>query len=295
MNDDVVKVLTDNGVFFKTNPNNPVEILIQCFSGMHEDKNPSLGFNLEKGVYHCFSCGVSGNADKLFRNLGIYNPITATTKQTYKINKLIKKLDKIRFGTNVRLPEPRDAINYDFKGISSETLVDFEAFTTTADGLENYICIPVYQFGKLRFIESRYSSLVEKLTVPKYLRKPGGVEVSDVLFPLDNIENFDTIILVEGIFDMLNLYDLGYTNTLCYFGVENFNAQKAKLLDEYGCKHVIVVADGDAPGRRVAKKIEQLFDNRSIKTTIVELDDGKDPGSLTFVEAKQLLKPLIGD
>jgi DNA primase len=287
---DVISVLVDNGIEFKANPNKVSEIFLRCFSGMHEDKNPSLSFNLEKGVYHCFSCGASGNADKLFRELGIANPITQETKQTYKVRKLLKKLDKLRFGNIARLPEPRSSVNFSFKGISKETLEEFGAFTTNSDGFENYICIPVYQHSKLKFIEARYSSLVEKLSVPKYLRKPAGVEVSEVLFPLDKIEKFDTIILVEGIFDMLNMHDMGYTNTLCYFGVENINNTKAKLLDEYGCKHIIALADGDAPGRRVAKKIQQLFDARSIATTIIELDDGKDPGSLTKIEAEQLLK-----
>jgi hypothetical protein len=33
----------------------------QCLCPFHADKNPSMGINDEKGLYHCFSCGAKGN------------------------------------------------------------------------------------------------------------------------------------------------------------------------------------------------------------------------------------------
>ena len=41
----------------------------------------------------------------------------------------------------------------EFKGISGATLKEFQTFTSSEMGLKEYICIPVYQFGKLKFIE----------------------------------------------------------------------------------------------------------------------------------------------
>jgi len=36
---------------------------------LHEDKHPSFSANLSKGVFHCFSCGVSGGVKKFGRVL----------------------------------------------------------------------------------------------------------------------------------------------------------------------------------------------------------------------------------
>ena len=35
----------------------------------HNDKNPSLSFNVKENYYHCFSCGASGDNIKLVMEL----------------------------------------------------------------------------------------------------------------------------------------------------------------------------------------------------------------------------------
>ena len=37
------------------------EIQCQCLNPKHLDKNPSFSINSDNGMYHCFSCGYSGN------------------------------------------------------------------------------------------------------------------------------------------------------------------------------------------------------------------------------------------
>ena len=44
--------------------NNPSEILISCTSGLHDDKSPSLSYNLDKNLFHCWSCGFGGGSSK---------------------------------------------------------------------------------------------------------------------------------------------------------------------------------------------------------------------------------------
>ena len=60
---------------------------------------------------------------------------------------------------------------------------EFQAFTTQHLGLKDYICIPVYQFGKLKFIEGRLAKDISGK--PKYYRRPQAASVADCLFPLD--------------------------------------------------------------------------------------------------------------
>ena len=293
---EIEQILIDKGIEYKINANNPYEINMSCFSGEHIDKNPSLSYNLEKGVFNCFSCGFKGDTNKLMRELGVTFSVEPLSKQGFKIKRLYEKLKAIKDDRPVHLPEPRFLVNYEFKNIRVPTLTKFEAFTTTHDGMDEYICIPVYQHGKLKFIEGRNTTLLKKnLTMPKYMRKPAGADVSTVLFPLDKIKGFSQVILVEGIFDMLNLHDMGYTNTLCIFGTNNFTAAKAKMLDECGCRHVIIMMDGDSAGRVAAEKIDRLIKQRHIETTIIMMEEGKDPGSIDELEAEAYLSEFIID
>ena len=67
------------------------------------------------------------------------------------------------------------------------------------------------------------------------------------------------------------------------------------MLDEYGCRHVIIMMDGDSPGRQAAVKIQKLLSQRSIHTSIVNMEDGKDPGSIDEMEAEAYLSEFIVD
>jgi DNA primase len=109
---------------------------------------------------------------------------------------------------------------------------------------------------------------------------------------LDKIKDFSHIVLVEGLFDVLKLHDLGYKNSLCIFGTQNFGTDKAKLLDEYGCRKVTILMDGDAAGKSAATKIQKLLDARNIETVVITLSDGLDPGSFNAETAEHYLGKL---
>ena len=286
---EIETLLTERGIEFVVNPNNKYEIAMRCFSGIHSDKSPSLSYNVEKGLFNCFSCGFKGDTDRFVKELGITLSEEPLSKQGFKIKKLLDKLANIRDDKPIHLPEPRFSVKHAFKGVSQEVLASFGAFTTTHDSLDDYLCIPVYQYGKLRFIEGRNTALTGNSEMPKYMRKPAGVDVKTILFPLDRVKDYTKIILVEGIFDMINMHALGYTNTLCIFGINNFNVGKAKMLDELGCRKAIILMDGDAAGTRAAAKIKTMFEQLSIYTKVIELEEGKDPGILTQEEADSIL------
>lgn len=285
----VEDLLTEKGIEYVVNANNPQELTVRCFSGLHEDKNPSLSLNLEKGVFNCFSCGFKGNTQQFFSSLGIDQVPTLQTKLGFRIKKLKAKLEQIRSEGEVRMPDPVIGVIHPFKGISAKTLKEFGAFFTDSNNLSDYVCIPIYQHKKLRFIEGRYKVLGSNTEMPKYLRKPSGVSVANILFPFDKIKDFSHIILVEGLFDVLNLHDLGYTNSLCIFGTQNFNPTKAKLLDEYGCRKVTILMDGDSSGKQATQKIKNLLEQRNIETVIVNLPSEIDPGDFNEEAAEYFL------
>jgi len=288
----VEEVLSQQGIEYLVNANNPSEIAVRCFSGLHEDRNPSLSLNIEKGVFNCFSCGFKGNVQQFFEGLGVVQIPQLNTKLGFRIKKLKSKLEQIRSTGEVRLPEPTISIAHSFKGISAKTLKEFGAFFTDSAGLTDYVCVPIYQHRKLKFIEGRYKVLSSTSENPKYLRKPAGASVADILFPLDSVKDFSHIILVEGLFDVLKLHELGYTNSLCIFGTQNFTPVKAKMLDEYGCRKVTILMDGDSAGKQAAQKIQKLLEQRNIETITVSLPKDLDPGDFNEEAAEYFLGKL---
>src|SRR5210317_644804 len=183
---DLTDLLTDKGIYYKKS-NNPSEILITCTSGEHVDKDPSLSYNLEKDMFHCWSCGFKGSKRKFLESIGVSSNITFETKQSFKIQKLKNKITKLMEANECNMPTEFRLWNQSYKGINEKTLKEFGCFTTTEMGFEDYLCIPVYQFGKLKFIEGRYR--FNSKNKPKYNRKPNGVNVTNIAFPLDKLED----------------------------------------------------------------------------------------------------------
>lgn len=284
---DLLDILDEKGIEYQKT-NNPSEIKMKCTNPYHEDSDPSLSYNLDKNIFNCWSCGFRGGATKFLASIGVTEVIELESKQPHKINKLKEKVKKLQGLDSVKIPEDAVPFTKDYRAISEKTYRNFEAFYTYEFDLIDYVCFPIYQEGKIRFIEGRDTK--DLAAQPKYNRKPAKAKVSDVLFPLDKVSGNKHVILVEGLFDMLNLWDLGYENVLCMFGAYNFNKEKLDLLDKMGVIKVSLMLDPDIAGQRAAEKIEKLLDSRNIICDNIVLPEGKDPGNLTIEQAMRYIK-----
>ena len=186
------------------------------------------------------------------------------------------------------MPSIKRSVKEEYKNISINTLTEFDAFFTDQYGLTGYFCVPIYQFKKLRFIEGRYKFKSQQ-DKPKYMRRPAGVTVNNILFPIDKLKATTEVIIVEGLFDMMNLWQHGYHNTLCTFGTQNFGDKKIELLDKLGITSVKLMMDGDSAGLLAAKKMSRLLEKFDFQTSIVKLPSHMDPGALTADEIKYYL------
>lgn len=264
------------------------DLLVHCLNPEHDDKNPSMRIDKLSGKYHCFSCGYAGNIYKYFN---IHKNLS-----DIKVLNLKEKIRKI-LNTSIHIPINAEYYKGSHRGISFETLEKFKAFTLPGDKeFDGRLIFPITNIhGEVVCFIARY--LFSDLE-PKYLVKPQ--DVSPPLFPStpDIIEG--SIILVEGIFDMLNLYDKGLRNTVCTFGVSltsKNDRNNFKLKNRFatfklqGVSKVYILFDGDNAGRNGAKK---LFDalNDSYIVEILELPEDKDPGSMTEAEVKKLKESL---
>lgn len=264
---------------------------VNCFNPQHEDTNPSMNIDKISGLFHCLSCGYSGD---LFKRFGI-------NKDNFidlKLNQVKEKVMTLL--SNKPMPMPLDAIyvDKDFRGISKSTLRKFSAFTSDSM-MEGRIIFPITNINRdIIGFQGRY--MYSDLS-PKYKFNPAHLTLPlypSVVNPINN-----SIILVEGIFDMINLHDKGLDNTVCVFGTafgsvgkkdkKKSNLDKLLQYKYQGIETIYILFDGDYAGRTAAEKLLESI-QYSFNTVILKLEDDQDPGGLTLLDVKRLKGEIYG-
>ena len=277
-----IDLLTEKGIDYKIQGNDAV---ISCLNPEHDDTNPSMRVDKITGVYHCFSCGYKGN---LFTHFG-----APASSLEIKIHKIKEKIDRKKAETvGLKLPEER--VNWDapFRNISADTLKIWQAFTWNVPKFEGRIVFPI------RDITGKTVGLIGRLIQnqmmmdnrPKYYIYPVGVQLPFCPAKPKLIQN--RAILVEGIFDALNLWDNGLKNAVCCFGTKQMNWVKLSLLKMQGVTGLDIMFDGDEAGQQAAVEIKGIAEKMGMSVKIVKLKQGQDPGNLTkesIAEIKRIL------
>jgi DNA primase len=262
------------------------DYLIECLNPDHDDSNPSMRVDKITGVFHCLACSFAGSIYKHFNiNVSMLD------------NRVLFLKSKIRamYVDNFIVPKGAEPFVTPFRDISVKTLNHFQAFTHS--DYEDRIVFPIRNdSGNIAGFNARhmYSDVN-----PKYIFDPPGMSLS--LYPFDAKPIMDSIILVEGLFDMLNLHDKGLTNAVCTFGTafgatKKKETQKAninKLLNFKlrGVSKIYIMYDGDLAGRNATLNLlEYLKDDFIVEP--VDLEDDVDPGNLTHEDVKSLKEML---
>lgn len=250
------------------------DYLIKCLNKEHEDTNPSCRVDQNTGVTHCFSCGFKTNLFKYFGFL--------SNNSSVRIAKLKQKIEALKVSLKeLEMPEGSVPWNTSFRGVSATTLKHFGAFRTNDDKLlEGRIIFPLKDVSdKVILFQARH---IHSNAQPKYLFYPR--HISPPMFPSKLDYNCDKLILVEGIFDMLNLYDKGLTNVSCVFGTEGLTEANAKerLLPfkVQGVNKLYIMFDEDDAGIAAAKKLKPLLEDLEFETELITVEYGSDPGEL---------------
>lgn len=276
----VGKLLSDKGIPFRVSGR---DYVVKCFNEDHEDSNPSMRIDKTTGVFNCFSCGYKGN---LFKKYDVNPPLTSI-----KMQKLKEKLHILKA---VELKELEGARPYKqkYRNISPETLTRFGAFTTSEiKELEDRLIFPITDIsGKIRVYVARHTLSDAQ---PKYLYYPAHVRIG--CFPEKINSDKDYIILVEGIFDALNLYDKGVDNVVVAFGTQSLKSNIGNKLAVYkvqGIRKVYLFFDGDYAGKTASEELKPLIEAEGFEVEILNCPDDEDPGSMT-VEDIETLKAYI--
>ncbi len=277
MSDPVLDILNKNSINFTVSGR---DYLIKCLNPEHEDTNPSFRVDRVSGVAHCFSCGFKTN---IFKYFGIFtNPVPL------RILSLKEKLLALKAPTEQELPAGHTPWTKPFRGISAQTLKHFQAFyTNKVEKLVDRIIFPISDVtGKTKVFVGRHTLSNAN---PRYLNYPSGAELP--LYPSYLEQASKSLILVEGIFDMLNLYDKGLKNAVCCFGTNTLqNSTKQKLLPfkAQGVTHIYLLFDGDEAGEKAAKQLKPILEEQEFIVEIINLPDGTDPGELDISDVTSI-------
>lgn len=252
--------------------------------------------NTTEQVFHCFSCGAGGSvldlvaavegcglreaAEKLSEWKSVPGNVARPQKAT--VTKKRESVSLLRFrlrGVDVRHPYLAS------RGIHEATAREFGIGYYGGPGLMSQrLVIPLDdEAGRLVGYGGRSLDGSE----PRY-RFPTGFAKSRVLFNLHRATaaRQSTVIVVEGFFDCLKVYQAGFGSVVALMGSALYEHPRRLLMQHF--RQIVLMLDGDAPGRRAAAVVSARL-SASCPVRIVQLANDSQPDQLSEQTLQELL------
>ncbi len=260
------------------------DFVVSCLNPEHPDNNPSMRIDKLTGMFNCLSCGFSGN---IFKHFDV-----TVNMLDLDILKLKTKISKIIENNKFVIPIGSEEFARPYRGIAATTYQQFGAFTNPS--YEGRLCFPMYDISSnLVGVSARYVNSGD--VSDKYTNYPKGV--SFPLYPARAEIVQGAVIIVEGIFDALNLYDKGIVNVVATLGISGGMAKKNNAKERFrnkmaslrlqGVTKLFVAYDDGTAGNKAAEGMKILLSDMFI-VEIITLSGGKDPGELNQDEVDKL-------
>lgn len=238
-------------------------------------------------IYNCWRCGGHNHKYTLAKLLGVKN--IDEIVDIYEEPSV--KVEKRTFVPTDKVEVPGGPLEWYHKQYLIERRYDPEQLVQKykVQGTAPYstygsrIYFPIMYKGDVVSYQGRS-------TVPTTYRYLAAKQEDEKIFHkhlLYNIDNCDdTVIVVEGIFDVLRLGD----NSCATFGT-SYTPQQLLLLKDFN--RIFLLYDGDSNAQTKAKKATGMLSN-IVKGEIhvVTLPQGQDPDSLSDEEARYLMRLL---
>lgn len=256
------------------------DFVVACLNPEHNDRSPSMRVDQVTGIFNCFSCEYKGN---VFTHFG-EKPNVMQQRREFLKRKIQEKRQE-----SIGLEFPQDAVPYagNWRDIKPETYKKFEAFQHSGKDYISRINFPVRdRTGRIVAFQGRHTSM----GIPKYLNTPPGAKMP--LFPIAKPHR-GSILLVEGMFDMLNLHDKGVTNAVCCFGVKNVTEERLSVLAMQGVDNIDIFLDNDEAGQAASERIKVMCEKVDLTSRNIKFGSKEqDAGALTQTQVTKLKSTL---
>lgn len=279
---------------------NTSEYKIVC--PFHEDMNPSLIVNLEKGTWYCFGCNKSGNAFDFVEGIEI--------KRNVKGIKLLKKffhilnsekVERLKYNPKIKTKKESEELynmawdyyyglrRVDWKTTDIEEAVEvkkymlkrgFKASTLNkAQAKITYnkqyqLIFPMLDNGVFKGWVCR-TNIPEVEQKRKYLYNGGFLRRNTLV---GNYAGCNYVFVVEGFMDRLKFVQFGVDNVVAILGWKMSREQEKKLRDAK-VEYIISALDNDTCGKKGTEYLKNIFPSKVIRFTY--LKGIKDPGEMT--------------
>ena len=259
------------------------------------DGQDAFQVNLDKQVFHCFSCGAGGTvldfvaamegcglreaALKLISWFGVSAWDPKSAARPVRIRQLVTKKERdvgsVPLSFVLRGVDPRHPY-LKGRGIAEPTAAAFGVGFYAGPGLlHGRLVFPIHnEAGQLMGYGGRSVDGGQ----PRY-KFAAGFAKSQVLFNLHRtvVQRAPVVIVVEGFFDCLKVHQAGFRSVVALMGAALSGCQE-KLLTRY-FQQVILMLDGDETGRRASVTIARRLAGKC-SVRVVELAGDTQPDQL---------------
>ena len=247
----------------------------------HDGESSTLQFNVEKGLYYCFSCHSKGNIKSFLKHFG-----GTHRDPEIDIADIYAKLDMIEGAANkphraTVLPESTlkrysfPTGYWDGRGLSREVQ---GAFDLGYDPIDNEAIIPVRNVdgGLLGVIRRR----LDIQYGPKYLYYKGFPRRTSLFGSwLVSKKVTDHVVITEGSLDAVSLWQAGFPAVGQYGS--SISREQVVLLRRLGITRVTLFYDNDRAGKEANAAALPLLRDFLVRVVIYRAGDEKDPGGMT--------------
>lgn len=264
----------------------------------HNDVNPSMIIDLDKGTYFCFGCGESGDAFSFVKSVECNLSDLDVCKKFFEILRSDKceRLDFKRQKKNQnKSSKLLYTMSYDYfhglkktdwtkKNEETKSVISYMSKRGFAAESLNFcnaklnynkkypIIFPIMDNGKYAGWVCRTTNKATERK-RKYLYNEGFSRANTVV---GDYRNCDFVYVVEGYMDKLRMNQNGVKNVVAIFGWY-ISLQQVEKLKKQGIKLIVSALDNDECGRNGTYRLKQFFDVvrfRYIKGV-------KDPGEMS--------------
>jgi len=274
---------------------------------LHEETQASFYVNAQKNLFYCHGCGRGGDLLRFVQlslRLNFRDSVAHLKRELHPAlftegcvlvqaasfyHSQLDRHEEARAYLRKRGVRDEDLISRlligyapggSLRGYLTEvgSTVDFLAHLGLVDGRGRdsfYRLIVVPCLDSNGNVANLYGRSIDGLPAHRFLpRAKGG------LFAWDRVCDSNRIILVEGLFDLMVLWQAGFTHTTCGYGIHLTAAQFAQLCDRSDREVFIVFdSDGNGAGQRAAMHLAHRLRSGGLRAHVVTLPDGHDPNS----------------
>jgi DNA primase len=286
-----------------------IELKILC--PFHNDRHPSLMINPKKLAFHCWSCKVGGGFEKLFNKLSrgekklsefiteeqlikskLENLYDATlpSLEHYQINSDFYTCLNLIKSSFIDACEHQDSLDYlKRRGFEERTIKQFNLKYSKEGEYGRRIIMPLIKGNGNIGFHSRLIDDNEKAM--RYRFFVNKEEIKNYIYNYQ--KNLKTVIIVEGIFDLMWLHQQGHQNVISFLSA---SASPRQLVELYNFKNIIFMFDNDlnkSGQKAVNKNAKFILKTLSEKNVFfATLPVGKDVNDSSPSEIKDAFKNL---